>query len=88
MLPEGTTVDENEIVIVSVPTFFEKLGSILESTPKRTIANYLMWRFVIANANALTDNIRKRQQIYVAAVSGQKEEEPRWRECLQFASAK
>lgn len=31
------TVDENEIIIVAVPSYLEKLGEILDSTPKRYI---------------------------------------------------
>lgn len=54
-------VDKNEIVINLVPTFFEKLGTVLESTPKRTIANYLLWRAVYMMSSALTNEFRNHE---------------------------
>lgn len=35
ILPKNVRIDENEIIIVCVPTFFDQLGKLLEKTPKR-----------------------------------------------------
>ena len=35
ILPNDVKVDENEIIIVNEPSFFDKLGNLLEETPKR-----------------------------------------------------
>ena len=35
ILPKEVNVNENEIVVVCVPTFFDQLGKLLERTPKR-----------------------------------------------------
>lgn len=35
ILPEVSQVQENEIIIVSVISFFDELGPLLEKTPKR-----------------------------------------------------
>lgn len=59
-LPNGTEkVTENETIINSSPAFFERLENILNSTSKRTIANYVMWRFVSSTSQALTAEIRE-----------------------------
>lgn len=36
-----THIDQNEIVLVVDKNYLQRLGSLLESTPNRTIANYL-----------------------------------------------
>lgn len=47
LLPRGLQIDDNEQIVVSAPAYFEHLGKLLERTPKRTIANYMMWRVVL-----------------------------------------
>ncbi|XP_043288930.1 neprilysin-2-like [Venturia canescens] len=43
MVPSPTTVEEDEIIIVKSPKFFTELEKLLAETPKRTVANYLLW---------------------------------------------
>lgn len=86
LLPKGLNVDENEVIIVSVPSFFDALGPLLENTPKRTIANYMMWRITVFSSFFLTEELRKRQLVYSTAVSGKQEQEPRWKECIDITS--
>lgn len=88
MLPTGLDVDESEIVTNSVPTYFKELGNILNVTSKRTIANYLLWRAVLTTSGTLTSELRQRKLEFYKAVYGLQGEEPRWKECIQFASYK
>lgn len=88
LLPADLTIDENEVIIVSVPSFFENLGKLLEKTPKRTIANYLMWRITAFSSFFLTEELRKRQLVYSTAVSGKQDQEPRWKECIDITSGR
>lgn len=60
-LPAGSKLDENETIINCVPTFFEQLDDVLNSTSKRTIANYLLWRAVITASGTSTSEMRKYQ---------------------------
>lgn len=60
-LPVTIELDENETVINCVPTFFEQLNDVLNSTSKRTIANYLLWRAVITASGTSTNEMRKYQ---------------------------
>lgn len=82
----GIEIDENEVIIVSVPTFMEQLGPLLQNTPKRTMANYVMWRISGFSSFFLTENLRKRQLQYSTALSGKQEQEPRWKECVDITS--
>lgn len=50
-------VDENEVVINAEPTFFEQLAEVLKATPKRTLANYLLWT-TLSIAETLTKEFR------------------------------
>lgn len=88
MLPSGLVVNESEIIAVTVPTFFDKLGGVLESTPKRTIANYLIWRVAYYASGYMTNEQRQRKLQYLGAISGQQNEEPRWKECIAYTSAR
>ena len=37
ILPKDVKVDENEIIIVQEPSYFNQLGKILDETPKRLV---------------------------------------------------
>ncbi|XP_055543996.1 neprilysin-2-like isoform X1 [Wyeomyia smithii] len=82
----GIEIDENEVIIVSVPSFMEQLGPLLRNTPKRTMANYVMWRISGFSSFFLTEKLRKRQLQYSTALSGKQEQEPRWKECVDITS--
>lgn len=86
LLPQGITVYQNETVINAVPKFFEKLESVLNSTPKRTVANYFLWRIVLTVSGTLTNQLRQRKLEYFKAAYGLQGEEPRWKECVQYTS--
>ncbi|XP_014091152.2 neprilysin-2 isoform X1 [Bactrocera oleae] len=86
LLPNKIKVDENEPVNLSVPSFFEELGPLLERTPNRVIANYMMWRIHAFSIVFLSEQFRKRQLQYATALSGRQEQEARWKECVDIAS--
>lgn len=87
MLPNKITLDENEVIIVIAPAFFDRLGSVLNSTSKRTIANYLMWRTVLALSDFLNDEMRRKKIDHFRTVSGQQEVAPRWKECITYTTS-
>lgn len=80
------TIEEDEVVIVNVPTFFKDFEKLMKQTPKRVQANYVMWRAVAATISYLNDDVRRRQLQYSTAVSGKTEREPRWKECIDLTS--
>ncbi|KAL9887927.1 M13 family metallopeptidase neprilysin 2 isoform 1-T1 [Glossina fuscipes fuscipes] len=86
LLPVELKVNEDELVNVAVPSFFENLGKLLEKTPKRTICNYMMWRIHAFSVGFLSEEYRKRQLKYSTAVTGREEQEARWKECVDITS--
>lgn len=61
-LQSQTHVDPNETVIVVDRSYLQRLGSLIESTPSRTIANYYAWRLVPFGSysmNDMLDNLRR-----------------------------
>lgn len=77
---------ENERVIVDVPDYFPKLVDLLAKTPKRTLANYLMWRVSSASVGYLNEAARNLQLKYSAVLTGTTERKPRWEECTDLVS--
>ncbi|XP_018319545.1 neprilysin-2 isoform X2 [Agrilus planipennis] len=84
-LPE-IAVDENEVVIVSVPGYISDLIRLLKKTPKRVQANYALWRAAASSVAYLTDDVRRRQLEYSTVLSGRTERESRWKECVDVAT--
>lgn len=88
LLPEGLKVAEDEMINLSVPSFFEDLGKLLSKTPKRIIANYMFWRIHSFSVGFLSEEFRKRQLQYATALSGRQEQEARWKECVDIATGR
>ncbi|XP_062124663.1 neprilysin-2-like isoform X3 [Drosophila sulfurigaster albostrigata] len=86
LLPEGLHVQDDEIINLTVPSFFEELGKLLAKTPNRVIANYMMWRIHAFSIGFLSEEFRKRQLQYATALSGRQEQEARWKECVDISS--
>jgi predicted metalloendopeptidase len=87
ILPKASQVSENEVIVVYDVEFFNQLDAVLKATPKRAIANYVMWRVAAESTNYLTDKLRKRQLEYAGALIGQQTEEPRWKECIDLVTS-
>lgn len=76
MLPNGLQIDDNEIVNNAVPKFLERLGEVMNSTSKRTMANYMFWRVLYSVSAALTEQIRSPNSYWG--------NEKRWKECVSI----
>ncbi|KFB42374.1 AGAP001791-PA-like protein [Anopheles sinensis] len=82
----GIVIDENEMINLTVPKFMKQLGPLLQNTPKRVMANYVMWRISEFSSVFLTEKLRKRQLQYSTAISGKQEQKPRWKECVEITA--
>ncbi|XP_033107580.1 membrane metallo-endopeptidase-like 1 [Anneissia japonica] len=82
---EGTSVDlkgyDEYVVVWSVP-FMKKIGAVLEKTPKRVVANYLMARLVMDFTLHLGENEREFYQKYLRITRGEEREPSRWKFCV------
>lgn len=79
-------VSVDEPVIVSSKSFIKNLGELLNRTPKRVIANYMMWRVTAASVGYLNEAARDIQLAYSKKLVGKGTREPRWKECMGSVS--
>lgn len=76
-------VDQNEVIIVLDTNYLAQIETILESTPKRTIANYFAWRSLLFSSDLLNDVLHQRYQMYLATTTGMQKSEVRETECVK-----
>ena len=86
LLPEQLTVDENELIIVSVPSFFDRLGPLLTKTTKRVVSNYMIWQIHGYAVPFLSEKFRMRHLQYETVTTGIQEMKPRWKACVDLNS--
>ncbi|XP_063235187.1 neprilysin-2 isoform X2 [Bacillus rossius redtenbacheri] len=86
LLPPGVKVDNQEKVVVAVPSFLKSLEALLSNTPKRTLANYVVTRAVLSSVSYLTEDLRSKQLKFASALTGKTERESRWKECVDIVS--
>lgn len=87
LIPREIYIKPLEMMInIDVPAFFLGLEKVLHEAPKRVVANYLMWRAAASTVGLLTEELRARQQMFNANITGRTKREPRWKECLQLVT--
>ncbi|XP_022914109.1 neprilysin-2 isoform X2 [Onthophagus taurus] len=86
LLAPDTKVDDNEVVIVSIPKYLKDFDDLIKNTSKRTQANYLLWRAVASSVSYLNDELRNRQLQYHTIATGKTERASRWKECIEIAA--
>lgn len=86
LLPLSDAILEDEVVIVGDPNYIASLEKLMEITPKRVQANYVMWRIVADSVSYLNRDMRARELAYMAVLKGVTERKPRWKECIDAVS--
>lgn len=76
-------VDQNEVVVVLDMGYILKLEKILQSTPKRTIANYFAWRSVLFSSDLLNTILRQQEEQYLAKTTGMLKADSREAKCIK-----
>lgn len=79
-------IDKNEVIMITSKEVLMNIHKLLTSTPKRVIANYLMWRMALSTSSLLSDDIRQRRLEYTSVLTGVKKYKPRWKECVSWTS--
>lgn len=82
--PHLKNIDSSEEVIVRVPQYFKDLFRILENEDKRTIANYLVWKFVYSRIPNLSRRFQYRQLEFIQVLLGTNSLAPRWDRCVNY----
>ena len=68
-------------MIVDEPGYLVNLTRLLPATPKRTLANYMMWRATRASLDYFTEAARKIQLEFAKNITGKKSGTDRWKTC-------
>ncbi|XP_058793418.1 neprilysin-2-like [Phymastichus coffea] len=64
------TVNESEIVVLNDVRFIQKLEDLIAKTPKRILANHLIWQAVFDSIDYLPDNFLARKLEFSKVVKG------------------
>ncbi|KAG8222219.1 hypothetical protein J437_LFUL001417 [Ladona fulva] len=87
LFKEVATIENEERIIVREVEYLFKLMALLERTPLRVIANYLHWRVVKTMCRETTQRLRELAFDFDRVLSGIKEDQPRWRDCILRVSS-
>lgn len=81
-LKNAASLTDDDSITVPDVSYLHKLKELLESTPKRTIANYIGMRLVKFSSDLMNDALHERFDQYKKDQEGQKED-PRSTECTK-----
>ncbi|KAK9295302.1 hypothetical protein QLX08_010337 [Tetragonisca angustula] len=72
----------SEPVVVYALQYIQDLVNLLSKTSPRTIANYLLWRFVRHRVNNLDDRFQEAKQKFYYILFGREQAPSRWKNCV------
>lgn len=75
-------VEPSEPVACFCMEYLQKFVILISETPQRTIANYLLWRFVRHRINSLDQRFQQAKQRFYYILFGREKAPPRWQECV------
>ena len=75
-----------EPVIVYATSYFVNLTTLLRTTPKKTVANYIFWRFVYNRIGNLDKRFLEVQQTYFKSLYGTQQRADRWKTCVVYVN--
>ncbi|KAL4234013.1 Endothelin-converting enzyme 2 [Mactra antiquata] len=82
MFEDITTINLDTVVIVYTPDYFTKLQQLINDTPSKTLANYVVWIAAQSMSGYLYPDFVNASLILEKVESGLKELPPRWKRCL------
>ncbi|XP_061185373.1 endothelin-converting enzyme 2-like isoform X1 [Saccostrea echinata] len=69
-------------VLVHTPKYFRQLGGVLAKTPKRTLANYIVWNALNSQVGYFPTEFVEAGLLLSKVESGIKGLDPRWQRCI------
>lgn len=75
-------VNKTEKVVMFALNFMQDLVKLINKTEQRTVANYLLWRFVRHRVNNLDDRFVNAKQRFYFVLFGREQSPPRWKACV------
>ena len=80
-------VTEADLVDV-IPKFLINLETLLQKTPKRVLANYIMTVSIVSITHTLNKKVKDREFSLIQKLFGTTALTPRWKECISIATEK
>lgn len=80
-------VNSSEVVIMFAMNYMKNLVILLSKNEPKTIANYLIWRFVRHRVNNLDDRFQDAKQKFYFVLFGREQSPPRWKTCVNQVNA-
>ncbi|XP_076044569.1 uncharacterized protein LOC143027232 isoform X2 [Oratosquilla oratoria] len=77
-------VNASTEIMVFALSYFQRLVPLLNNTNKRTVSNYLLWRFVKNRISNLGSAFQKAKQAYISVLFGMTTQPERWRTCVNY----
>ncbi|KAG0410753.1 hypothetical protein HPB47_012129, partial [Ixodes persulcatus] len=74
-------IPPTEEIVLFAPTYIKQMSELLQTIPKRVIANYILWRFVSNRVGSLDKRFLDKQQEYFGAIYGTQTTPARWKTC-------
>ncbi|VDK84850.1 unnamed protein product [Onchocerca ochengi] len=78
-------LNENPVINIMEVEFLKQLDKLLKATPKRTLANYMIWRYTSMWNFQLDERYDDIHQEFLRTAIGKQMKSPRWRICSQVA---
>ncbi|KAK4872108.1 hypothetical protein RN001_016232 [Aquatica leii] len=75
-------IHSNQLVVCFSVPYYHDLVSLLSNTSSRTVANYLLWRFVRHRVNNLDKKFQDAKQRFYYVLFGREKLPPRWQTCV------
>lgn len=75
-------IDRDEVIVIFAINFMQELVQLLNTTEPRTVANYMLWKFVRHRINSLDDRFQDAKQEFYNVLIGRKKSPPRWKTCV------
>ncbi|XP_072567484.1 phosphate-regulating neutral endopeptidase PHEX isoform X2 [Paramormyrops kingsleyae] len=84
LYPELKSLSLSEPMVVRAPQYFKDLFKLLNVTEKRTMANYVVWRAVLARMTTLSRRFLYRYLDFARVTTGTTSLTPRWDKCVNY----
>ncbi|VIO94277.1 Uncharacterized protein BM_BM7419 [Brugia malayi] len=78
-------LNENPIINVIDVEFLKQLDKLIKVTPKRTLANYMIWLYTSTWNFQLDERYDDIHQEFLRSIIGKQVKSPRWKVCSQIA---
>ncbi|PSN53055.1 hypothetical protein C0J52_03948 [Blattella germanica] len=75
-------VNFSEPVVIFALDYIQDLVTLIGKTPSRTVANYLLWRFIRHRVNNLDDRFQDAKQKFYYILFGREQSPSRWKNCV------